>query len=632
MGKIALLVSREEMIHQAHNILQEQKLEIHEMRVITTEDAVTEARRSIGDGAAIIIARGLQASLIKQYTDIPVVEIVMTAQEMALLIMRARQIVKKSRPRIAVVGFQNMFCDMSYFDELYNIELRTYYIKQGADLPGAARQAVEEGADLIIGGDTAVGASQKAGIPSLFLSPTEDSMRQAFFMAERLQYAMNVEKKTAAQIETLSDYSFTGVICLNGQGLVTAVNPMMEDIMGKTQKELKGIPIRTLEPKIGDEILNRVLKERKDYSLFLEWNHTYVFAVIAPVIYEEQVDGAMITCHRTRKNMVRAEGSKKGDGSEREGKGLPPLVRFEDIIQKSKAMQECVRLAGLYALSEHPVVIGGEAGTEMRMVSQCIHNGSRRSKGPFFDLSCAGRSGEEQRTAIFGERGGVRRGQGGTLLLYDVQELTADNQQRLSRLIRLNEWWGMDGASPRKADIRVMVTVDRPLMELMADKRISQELGYLLSGLELWIPPLRQRKEDLEQKIQDTLSQCCERYGRYHVLTGGAKTVLMEYSWKGNFDQIESFCERLILTAPKRTIDEVRVKRLLEKLYPDVSVKKPEYGHVPEKGEYGEPYEAARIRRALVMNGGNREKAAKELGISKATLWRRMKKYEIEIN
>ena len=125
MGKIALLVSREEMIHQAHNILQEKKFEIQEMRVIHTGDTVMEARRSIADGATIIIARGLQASIIKQYTDTPVVEIVLTAQEMALLIMRAKQIAGKEKPVVAVVGFRNMFCDMSYFDELYNIELKT---------------------------------------------------------------------------------------------------------------------------------------------------------------------------------------------------------------------------------------------------------------------------------------------------------------------------------------------------------------------------------------------------------------------------------------------------------------------------------------------------------------------------
>ena len=103
MGKIVLLVSREEMLHQAHNILQEKKFEIGEMRVIETKDTVIEARKAIAGGATLIIARGLQASMIKQYTDIPVAEIVMTAQEMALLVMKAKQILKKEHPVIAVV-------------------------------------------------------------------------------------------------------------------------------------------------------------------------------------------------------------------------------------------------------------------------------------------------------------------------------------------------------------------------------------------------------------------------------------------------------------------------------------------------------------------------------------------------
>ena len=123
MGRIALLVPREEMLHQAHNILQEKRYSIGEMRVIQSESTVAEARKSIAGGASIIIARGLQASLIKRYTDIPVIEIVLTAQEMALLVMRARQIVKKQLPVIAVVGFRNMFCDMSYFDELYDVSI-----------------------------------------------------------------------------------------------------------------------------------------------------------------------------------------------------------------------------------------------------------------------------------------------------------------------------------------------------------------------------------------------------------------------------------------------------------------------------------------------------------------------------
>ena len=231
MGKIALLVSREEMLYQAHNILQEKKFEISEMRAIQTQDAVMEARKSISNGASLIIARGLQASLIKQYTDIPVAEIVITAQEMALLIIRAKQILKKERPVIAVVGFRNMFCDMSYFDMIYDIELRTYFSPTSAELENVSLKAVQDQADLIIGGDTAVKVATEHEIPSLFLSTTEDSLRNAFVMAESMNYAMGMEKRNAAQFETVLDNSFNGVLRADADGHITGVNPVMENIL-----------------------------------------------------------------------------------------------------------------------------------------------------------------------------------------------------------------------------------------------------------------------------------------------------------------------------------------------------------------------------------------------------------------
>ena len=168
MGKIALLVPREEMIYQAHNLLQEagyqdKAFAVSCMKVVRTKNIVMEARQAIAGGASMIIARGLQASLIKQYTDIPVIEIVITAQEMALLVMKAKQILKKEHPVIAVVGFRNMFCDMSYFDGIYGIELRAFYAPDNEQLRAAALQAVEEKVDLLIGGDVAVEAAAGGG-------------------------------------------------------------------------------------------------------------------------------------------------------------------------------------------------------------------------------------------------------------------------------------------------------------------------------------------------------------------------------------------------------------------------------------------------------------------------------------
>lgn len=621
MGKIALLVPREEMLHQAHNILQEKKYSIEEMRVIRSEAAVAEARKSIANGASIIIARGLQASLIKHHTDIPVAEIVLTAQEMALLVMRARQIVGKSMPVIAIIGFQNMFCDMSYFDELYDIRLKTYYANQGMeeDLKELVHQAAADGADLVIGGDTAISAATEIGVPSLFLSMTEESLRNAFSMAERMEYAMNVEKKSEAQIEALLDYTFSGVVRLDKNGIVMGVNPLMADMMGRKEEELKGLSIRKIAPEIGNDVLKRVLEAGKEYSLFLEMNHTSVFAVLAPITYDDHVDGAIITCHR----MTGRQGGREKENIGTDKKHLPVLIQFEDILQKSDSMRECIRLARLYALSNGPIVIMGEPGTEKRMIAQGIHNSSRRT-GAFLDVSCNGLSHKEQREILFSDRGAAVQAHGGTLLLQDADCLTTSNQYCLYQLIRFHVCHGQETGRMQKADVRVMVTLQKSLAQLVRQGKVQMDLYYLLSGLELRIPPLRERPEDLQEKLESSVRECCERYGRFCVLTEGARKILLDYEWRGNLFQIDSFCDRLILTADRRSIDEIAVKHLLRELYEE------EENQIEKMKEDFLCEEAKRIMDVLRKYDGSRERAANELGISKATLWRHMKKYGIK--
>ncbi|WP_333651604.1 PrpR N-terminal domain-containing protein [Lacrimispora sp.] len=620
MGKIALLVSREEMLYQAHNILQEKKYELNEMKVIKTEDAVSEARRSIGAGASIIIARGLQASLIKQYTDIPVVEIVITAQEMALLVNKAKQILKKENPVIGVVGFKNMFCDMSYFDVIHEIEMRTYFADKSCSLEAMTKQAIMDGVDLIIGGDTAVEIAGEAGMPSLFLSNTEDSLRNALSMAESVDYAMGVEKRNAAQMETLLDHSFSGVVRLDASGIIMDLNPIMEDMLGTAKEKVLGKAAGEVFPDLGKN------HGKESYSLFMEINRTSVFAVVAPVMIDQRMEGAILTCHRMKKRRA-PEPDLKGKGHL---KGFIALGEFDDILQESRAMKECIRLAKLYALSEKAVFIEGEAGTEKRLLAQSIHNAGLHKGGPFAVLSCEGIGNEGQLDMIFGDKGAAVQAGGGSLLLEEIHCLTKDNQYRLCQLIRYKTRLGKDGARYPGLDVRVMATSDLPLHELVRDGILREELYFLLSGLTVRIPPFRERKEDLEKKLTECFRDCCDHYSRFHVLTSGARKLLLDYPWEGNLFQIESFCERLILTANKRSIDEGFAEQVFMELYPLSFRNKEE----EKRGEHGRDVivseEEERIAKALLRYGGNREETARALGISKATLWRKRKKYHLE--
>lgn len=631
MGKIVLLVPREEMLYLAHNILQEKKYAIAQMRVIQTENTVVEARNSIAAGADIIIARGLQASLIKQYTDVPVVEIVATAQEMALLVVKARQIVKKARPIIAVVGFQNMFCDMTYFETIYDIKLRTYFAANGSGLKEKAMEAVEDGADLMIGGDIAVETAKEADIPSLFLSITEDSLRTAFSMAESLDFAMGAEKRSTAQIETLLDYSFNGVVNMDRKGVITTVNPVMRDILGADGEQVAGRHITQVFSDIDRDKLSQVLEGKEEsYSSFMQAGKTSIFAILAPVRVGNETEGAILTCHKV-KQQRRGERRPQRDGANRV-QGLIARRNFSSIRQESGAMKECVHLARLYSQSEQPVLLLGETGTERRALAESIHNTGLCSEGPFLALSCAGLAREEQEEMLFGNKGAVFLAEGGTLYLEDVETLSLKSQYGLYQLIRYKTG-SRDFARTMGFHIRVIassILTPEDLGNLAFSGGFRQDLYYLFTGLVLRVPPLRERPEDLEQAIRDTVREACDQYSRYHVVTQGGMQCLKAYPWQGNLLQLETFLKRLILTAEKRSIDEILVRKLLRELFPSSAPVR----MMPDGQGIGGPVaceEERQIRLALTAQGGSRERAAACLGISKATLWRKMKKYNIEL-
>ncbi len=631
MSEIALFVPREEMLHQAHDILLTEKYTIKDMKVVASADAVSEARSALARGTSIIIARGYQASLIKYYTNIPVVEIQLTGQEMGLLITRAKKITKKNRPVIGVVGFNNMFCDMTHFNQIYDIDLRTYFVSNPDELSVAINQAINDNLDIVIGGDNAITAASRAGIPSLFLSSTEDSIREAFKMAENMKYVADIDKRSVAQIETLLDYSFSGIVRMDQKGNILVINKIMEEILEKDSAEVEGKPLIEVFKEIDKEKLEETLKEGNEiYSTFIRVNKNAIVIIVAPIKVDNQIDGAILTCHKIKKmKEVEADILR-----ERYLYGYIAQGTLEDIPHKSKGMQKNIALAKVYAQSNSPVLLYGEIGTEKELFAQGIHNNSLRKNGPFISINCIGISEEMQTEVLFGntkesekdkEQGALIAANHGTILLSEVDKLSLNNQYQLYKMIRYKSLIRNEIARTMSIDVKIIATTSKNLSILVKQGLFREDLYYLLSGLTIDVEPIRSRPEDLEYLIDNYVKLYCDMYSRFHVLTAGAKKRLLEYPWYGNLIQLESFCDRMILTASHRSIDEAYVVKLLEELYPILG----QQNSSKEKIVIYKDPEAIKISETLEKYDGNRTLAAEELGISKTTLWRHMKKLGI---
>lgn len=636
MANIAYLLPSMEMEELAQNVLRKTGINnVTIVEYVPSGHAIERGREAVRNGADIIIARGLQASQIKRSNTVPVVEMVMTGQEMGLLIEKGKKMLKKERPVFGIVGYANMFCNMDYFDQIYGVTIKYYYVWDSYNgiesLKERAREAVNDQADIIIGGEVAVTQAQEAGIPCLFVAATEDSIREGLRVAQRVAYASDLEKANTAELKTLLDNSFGVLIKLDSKGKVVIINHVAESLLGWHPQEIIGRPISELTDAFDAYALQSVLTEGKEiYSVYICINKVSLVANLSPIKAGTEITGAIFSCQEVKRL------EEMGVIARRElyQQGYFAKASFDILDNSSETAQSAVATAKLYAQSDAPVLICSEPGSEQELFAQSIHNASNRKNGPYVSVGCAQSLGDEQLESLFGivdriqpqnsRKGLISSAHGGTLFLNGVEYLSPVCQYRLLRLLKDGVVISNGEQRPLPVDVRVIACAGSELPVQIQNKGFSRELFYMLNSLYLEIPPLRERPEDILIWVENYMKLYCDRYKRYISLTAGARSKLQGYMWEGNLDQLSSFFERVVLTAPRRSVDENFIDHLYCQMYPIIrSAKTPAVSVV-----YKNP-EAAVISELLEKYKGSRTNVAKELGVSTTTLWRKIKKYDI---
>lgn len=619
------------MLEQARNVIREDELDIDILKVIKTSDSVYEARQAVEQGAEVVLARGVQAAFIRQYTNIPVAELTLTGQEIGLMIASAKKKVPdKKCPQIALIGFKNMFSDTTYADELFDIRLKFYDITAIEQAAEKVDLAIQEGADVLLGGDTVNALAAQKGIPAQFIDSTEESIRSAIGVAKKMILTAEAEKNFTAQFETVLDNSYNGILEIDENKEIMIVNRAGEELFHKKASQLEGTALEKVIPELEQRYIDDVLSGKRDSFM----TSVYVAGVpmmltAAPIQYENKIRGAIISLYRNAS-------VRKNDADELHSyylKGYVAHAHFSDIRITGKEMEYCVELSKMYALSKNPVLICGEDGTDKEKLAQCIHNNSSYKAGPFVAVNCSGMTEQMQVDRLFGnldaedesmKKGALAIGDHGTIVISEIEKLSLLCQYRLYRAIRYDSLIQNDLERSQTLDNRIIAITGADLYQYVEQGRFRQDLYYLLNSLTVEIPPLRKRPQDIRAIVEDCRVRFTKRYARFPKIAEDAMEALAGFGWQGNEIQLESFCERLFLTSPKKTITSYYVYFLLDTLYP---VKE----RISEDGTtviYQHP-EAARLTELLEKHQGNRSAVAKELGISTTTLWRRMKKYGV---
>jgi two-component system response regulator HydG len=311
---------------------------------------------------------------------------------------------------------------------------------------------------------------------------------------------------------------------------------------------------------------------------------------------------------------------------------------FEGIVGTSPKMQQVIDLLRRVAPSDVRVLISGENGTGKELVAKAIHQNSHRKKKPFLALNCASFVENILDVELFGSVPGIytdardRAGKfeyanGGTLFLDEIGDMPLPTQSKLLRVLESNEITRVGANEPIKVNVRVLSATNKNLREEIAAGRFREDLFHRLRVVEITLPPLRERAQDIPLLLDHFLKQACKRHNKQ---VGGLSTTarrrLLAFSWPGNVRQLINFVEWMVVVDNDGLID-------VDDLPPELA-DQPEAGanasSAPFASLVGRPLEEIEkmfIAETLKFTGGNREEAAHLLDIGQRTLYRKIDKF-----
>jgi transcriptional regulator with PAS, ATPase and Fis domain len=315
--------------------------------------------------------------------------------------------------------------------------------------------------------------------------------------------------------------------------------------------------------------------------------------------------------------LERAGGYTSGMPARRQPDGAAPLIGSSDAIRRVRDRIERV------AATDFTVLIEGESGTGKELVARQIHEISRRRRGPFVAVNCAAivetlleaeLFGIEDRTAtgVRGRRGKFEHAHEGTLFLDEVSDLSSAAQAKLLRAIQDLVIERVGGSGSRRVDTRIVVATNKPLSGLVADGRFRMDLYYRLHGVEIQVPPLRERRGDVVELAHYFLER--HRGLRALQLSEAAIDALVAYQWPGNVRELERIMERAIALAGSDRLEVHDLPPALLGGYEDIIL--PSLRRQDTMREWGSRY----VRLVLERCQNNKRRACRELGISYHTL------------
>ncbi|MBU2288347.1 MAG: sigma 54-interacting transcriptional regulator, partial [Gammaproteobacteria bacterium] len=475
------------------------------------------------------------------------------------------------------------------------------------------------------------------GIAGVFLY-SRSSITSAFEEALQLVLARRAERSGRERLASVLRHLGQGVVATDAQGLILAANPAADALTGAALGAAVGRPLADVVPALDpDRHVRGAESAAMPRVQRLMGQDVLVKAL--PVMEGGHPDGAVFTLERSST----VEQAFRRLRAHDRARPRPARYTLAHVVQASPQMQALVRRCEILAgHADATVLITGPTGVGKELVAQGIHSASRRRGQAFVAVNCGALAPTLLESELFGyEEGaftGARRegraglfeaANGGTLLLDEIGELPLDLQTRLLRVLQEREVTRVGGHAPMPVDIRVISATHQDLRVAVQEGRFREDLYYRIAVLRVDIPPLADRPADLEALASIMVGAALREAGLSELVEGVSNAlpaVLRTHDWPGNAREMQNFAQRVALCCLERqgvpSAGELRA--LIDAPLPEVGapIDPPA---LPTLGEKRAGDELRHIRQVLAECGGSQAEAARRLGISRTTMWRRLR-------
>lgn len=628
MAKIVVFLPQEPSAEQAYTGGKGSRRDVKTIYTAYDEVlSVLETERS--NGAMIAVARGSYASLIRSQTDMPLSEICMTGQEMLRMVCKAQKLCDDPHhDLIAFVGDKGMFSDTAVIADALEANIGLYCAETNESLERSVQEACQNGAKVIVGGTIALSFAQKAGVNTLFLEPMQESIQNAIETAKRILFGIEIEQKRTREFMSLLNHSFDAILKLDSKGNILLANFRAEAAFGLPSTKLQGQCVYGLISVGEGSAFEAALRQRKNiYGALIKIRKTEYMVNFVVLDHNDVPDGAILTMQEIRK----VDETEDDNQQTHYSSGHVAHHKFRDYQYPSSAMTQLKDDAQTVAQYNIPILITGVYGTDKVRLAESIHNASMRSRKPFVRLQADMMTEEmlEQQLLVSNDerrqKSVFELAHQGTLLIENIDKISHRAQILLMNICS-SRWLTYENGRPAvPVDCRMIATATTNLIDLVRENRYSRDLCMEFSKVILNIPSLHEREADIEMLIDEKLACFTEKYKKFIRVKAEAKNLLMSYDWLDDEMGMGQFIENLVLLSTNYEIDESIVKRLFM-----LNVNIDNGRNRMVKMNYAlNSVEEAELQSAMVACHGNRTEMAQRLGISKTTLWRKMKRYSL---